>query len=271
MSQFKNVAVKALFIGFILSTILAASCYLRWRSDQASLKRLVQEVVTEGTSPSATMRAMIEYLEAEVGRDRGDAYFLVPALSFMRPTARQIIEGTGGDCAYRSRAYIVLLGLADVEASKLAVYDPSGDSVHAVVRVETERGPYIVDALFGIIHQHGSGEPISERDLADEEILLASVGRAVKSGNNRASRYPFDEYPLSDLRTLNWQKNAPLRASYKALALALGEERARRLPRPYISEEPALMLMLLASSLAAACLAGIGLVSRIGRAPRKLA
>lgn len=203
------------------------------------------------------MKIRVDYIDAEVGRDTGDAYFLVPALSFMRPTARQIIEGTGGDCAYRARAYIVMLGLLDIEASKLAVYNESGESVHAIVRVETERGPFLVDSLFGLVHEDESGGPLPENELADVTVLAASVDRASRGGNKLASHYPLDQYPLNHLRTINWEKNSLMRTIYRSLAYTLGDERTKQLPRPYLSEEPALMVMLLSTFFAAACLCGI--------------
>jgi hypothetical protein len=252
-----NVAVKLLLVGLVLSVLLAAYCFVRWRVDQAVLKQLVQKTVPAGASPSTAMRILVDYIDTEVGRDTGDAYFLVPALSFMRPTARQIIEGTGGDCAYRARAYIVMLGLLDVEASKLAVYNESGESVHAIVRVETERGPFLVDSLFGLVHEDESGGPLPANELANLTVLAGSVNRASQQGNELASHYPLDQYPLNHLRTINWEKSALMRTIYRALAHTLGDEHTKQLPRPYLSEEPALMVMLLATFFAIACLCGI--------------
>ena len=151
----------------------------------------------------------------------------------------------------------MLLARAGGKSSKIAVYDDAGDSVHAIVRVETERGPYLVDVLFDFIHEDAVGGPILEPEFADPRILVTSIERAKNHGMGRAHDYPIQRYPLNHLRSLNWDKNLISEALYILLVAVLGEERADHLPRPYLSEEPALMLMVIATFLAAICGAGI--------------
>jgi len=92
----------------------------------------------------------------------------------------QVVKAGGGDCAHRGRVFTVLLRQHGVNASKLAVYNSGGDPVHAIVEVKTEKGAYVVDPLFDVIHEDESGAPIPLQELQrDPTLLRESITRAV--------------------------------------------------------------------------------------------
>ena len=249
--------------------LLALVCFVLWRSDLSEIRERVGEAVDPAAAPSVRMQQSLAFLRDRVGYGRHDDYFLVPFLRFLKPTALQVLEH-GGDCAYRGRALVVILGQLDVEAGKLALYDASGEAVHAVVRVHTEKGPYLIDPLFNIIHQDERGDPIPLARLEhDPAVLATSVARAAAGGNPRAARYPLDRYGFGDVRTINWNKSGLMRFLYGFVSGLIGKEQADTLPRPYMSEEPALMTMAFAGAGAATSLALLGISSLLRRRRRR--
>jgi hypothetical protein len=206
--------------------------------DRAEIRELVAKVLPQNAPPSVLMRDALRYIERNVPNVYPDEYYLLRAF---KPTALQVLHG-GGDCAYRARALIVMLDLHGVEASKRAVYDASGRPVHAVVEVQTERGSYVVDPLYHIVHEYEDGGPIPRQALRGRATLAASIGHAVEQGNENASTYPIDRYALADTSTINWQKSWIWRATFTVLTTVLSKEDAREVPRPYLSEEPQLMV-----------------------------
>jgi hypothetical protein len=69
------------------------------------------------------------------------------------------------------------------------------------------------------------------------------LDREIRNGNERASLYPRNRYVFTDVRTINWDKLIVTSGAYQGLTLFFGEETIDRLPRPYMSEEPALMVL----------------------------
>jgi hypothetical protein len=171
----------------------------------------------------------------------------------------------GGDCAYRTRAFIVILREFDIRASKFVLYDDNGHPHHAVAGVQTPNGIEYVDLLYNLVHEDETGRALTLEELADRETLNSSVARAVAGGNQRAQRYPVQSYDFEDVRTINWNKTALLKYAYGGLALVLGDETARSIPRPYLSEEPALMVIVLCGGGAMMCLILIGAINRWGK------
>ena len=248
-----RLACLALAGAFVLLALMGTVHSCR---DRARVHELVDDAIAESAAPSVKMRAAVRYIEENVGFGYEDDYYLLPLFRPLRPTALQVLRSKG-DCAYRARALIAVLDTYDVSASKLAVYDDRGESVHAVARVETERGEYIVDMLYNIIHEDDAGAPLPLDDLRDPAVLAGSIARAAKSGNERAAGYPLDEYPLTDTRSINWTRSGAWRAAYGALGAVLGKERVDALPRPYIAEDPPLMV-----AFASGCAAvGLGLLA----------
>lgn len=245
-------------------TLTASYSLYAWQRDLGQIREILSERVDPAAEPDEIIATVRDFFEHEVGYERPDSFFLAPMFSFMRPTALQVIRA-GGDCAYRTRAFVVTLGLYDIEASKIALHDDSGLPVHAVAEVRTDDGWEYIDMLYNIAHRDSTGAPLALDQLERLEVLGASVERAAMAGNERATRYPLAEYNFKDWRTINWEKNALLSMSYDVLVGLMGEERARRFPRPYLSEEPALMVVVLCTGGLAICLILIVGIGRVGR------
>jgi len=227
------------FIGVAtLLLVLAVVAFAHSLQDRVEIRELVAEALSRNAPPSVIMRDAVRYIERNVPAVKPDEYYLLRAL---RPTALQVLHG-GGDCAYRARALIVMLDLYGIKASKRAVYDASGRSVHAVAEVQTERGPYVVDMLYHIVHENEDGGPIPRQALRDRATLAASIEHAVAQGNAYAATYPLDRYALADTRTINWEKSWVWRTAHTLFTMILSEEDVREFPRPYLSEEPQLMV-----------------------------
>lgn len=241
--------------------VLAFVSFVAYRRDSERLRELASSLAPAEGSPSAQMRAVTRYVTEEISPDRSDDWFLLPVFAPLRPTACQIID-EGGDCAYKARAFIVLLDKLGIEASKLCLYDDEGVPQHAVARVSTERGDYVVDLLFGIVFDHDDGSPMAVEEIA--ESLPTVIERERGRGNSRVERYPLETYSYNDVATINWEKGPLWRAAYRGLSLLLGEERVARMPRPYLSEEPALMVIV-ASLAGVVLLLGAGPVARLLR------
>ncbi|MEM8883296.1 MAG: hypothetical protein AAGD14_04440 [Planctomycetota bacterium] len=226
--------------------------YALW--DRASERSELRTIFADaGGTPSERMRAAVKKIEADVDLALPDEYFLLPVFSRLRPTALQVYHG-GGDCAYRARLLIVALDEFDVEASKIAVYTAEDEPIHAIAQVDTERGRYIVDMYFNVVHEDERGDPIPLSDLADPATLRASVQRAVDGGNELARKYPFEKYALGNTRTINWDESWPFRAVYWLGSRVVGEETMRSLPRPRAAEEPQVMVAYAAGGMLATCL-----------------
>jgi hypothetical protein len=84
-------------------------------------------------------------------------------------------------------------------------------------------------------------------ELSNEEVLRESISSAVARGNLRAAEYPLDLYQFNDVRTINWHKNVISETAYKLLVLIIGKKNVDKFPRPYVSEEPALMVVVLST------------------------
>jgi hypothetical protein len=269
----RRAAVATLSSVIALCGATSAVSLVVWQRDLAEVRRIVGTRIDENAPQEEIILAAREFMRDEVGYGRHDAYFLLPIFRFMRPTARQVIRD-GGDCAYRTRAFIVILRQYGIKASKLALYDDAGRSVHAVAEVHTDDGIEYHDLLFNIFHQDAQGRALSLEQLADRDVLRGSVERAIAEGNARAKIYPIDEYDFESPRSINWTKSPALALTYRVIAAAIGEERASRIPRPHISEEPASMVAILCLGTGSACLIVIWGIERKGarsRAPEKSA
>ncbi len=247
-----------LWVTACVGTLLAAVSLWSYRADTNEIRSQIGSSINESTPPSVRMRQALGFMAERVVHGAPKGYYLLPLFESLRPTPLQVMTH-GGDCASRGRAFIAILHAVGVEATKLAMYDETGKSVHAVVRVTTERGPYIVDLLYDIIHEDAQGDPIPLTRLADPAVLADSVKRAVNAGNEWATDYPLDVYGYHEVRTINWEKSALMRAAFRVMAMLVGEGEARSFRRPYLAEEPALMAACAGGAASFACLAILGL------------
>ncbi len=172
-----------------------------------------------------------------------DGYFFHPVFRMLKPTALQVVDA-GGDCAYKARAAIVLLDKLGIHATKLALYDKHGKPQHAVALADTAQGKYVVDLLYGFIFENEDGSPTSLSSLeANPQVLHEALDRFQSAGHPRAALYPVERYTYAKVRTINWHKNGALAFLYGGLTMLLGQDRVDSWPRPYLVEEPALMVI----------------------------
>lgn len=233
-------AIAAMILLAVLD-IAALTVYIR---DTRELAAIAERVTTGAITTSEKMRKLADYVSHEVRPGRPDKYLLLPLFRPLRPTAMQVIQH-GGDCSYKARAFIVLARRLGIAAHKVALHDSKGEPVHAVAVVETERGEYVVDLLYGIVYDNPDGSPIPLSELQRDPDLLANViGERVENGQLRKGQYPLEKYVYSDVKSYNWKQNAFASACYRGLTPLVGAERLDRLPRPYFESEPALLVMI---------------------------
>jgi hypothetical protein len=257
-----------LFASWLAVAMLSAMSvvsYILWQRELRAIRAIVTTRIDGNASPNEIVQGAREFLKYDVGYGSEPDYFMLPMFRFMRPTALQIIRG-GGACAHRTRLFIVILRQFGIESSKRPIYNREGRPVHVVAEVQTEPGPLYVDLLYNIAHIRDDGTPLTLEALAHEDTLRASIESWIAKGSEQAKLYKFDEYQFTDVRTINWEKNAPLRLTYQLLVLVLGERRAKAIPRPYLSEEPALMVIVLCTGTLLVLLLLIWVVSRSGKA-----
>ncbi|WP_339910419.1 hypothetical protein [Symmachiella dynata] len=216
--------------------VVSMAAYFR---DADRLQQVAKQAVNEREPVSQQVVQLVDYVAHDVPRGRPEVYFLSPVFQALKPTACQVID-EGGDCAYKARAFIVLANQLGIESSKLCLHDASGEARHAVARVATERGDYIVDLLFGICYRNEDGTPMSIPYIA--ENLESIIAAEVDSGNELARKYPVQRYPFDDVSTINWKKSDFWKSAYSTLNVVMSEEQIAGLQRPYFSEEPALMV-----------------------------
>ncbi len=206
----------------------------------------MDSLASPALSPTEQVKATMGFFRELPVTNNDHQYFFLPVFGFLRPTARQVVEG-GGDCADRSRLLITLLHIRGIVASKWALYSKDLAPQHAVVEVVTNRGKMVVDPLFGLLfpssdgHYHGMKELKSDSRILIERIQqLQSTG--VEPGAASIHRYPLDRYVYQYARTINWDKNPIMRGFYDCLTWVFGDE-VDKVPRPYVVEQPALMIV----------------------------
>jgi hypothetical protein len=231
-------SILAIALGFQL---ISATYYY---FEQAALANYLSRVANISSPPSEFAKEVVLSLKDKP--DENDSYFLLPVFRPLRPAPWQVLE-KGGDCADRSRLVSALLRLHGIHGSKWALYNDSGESVHAVVEVNVESGKMVVDPLFGIWFPKPGGGYYDIGELKqDSNILKQRIAelraQGVQSGTDRLDFYPIDQYVYTNARTVNWNKNVILRSVYKLLHGVLGES-ADHLSRPAFVEEPPLMVI----------------------------
>jgi len=78
----------------------------KYFADDAVLRHVVD--LEPGLPPSRKVLTLLDYIDKHVARVETTDESFLPGLSFLRPTARQVLE-KGGDCADRSRLLVELL------------------------------------------------------------------------------------------------------------------------------------------------------------------
>jgi hypothetical protein len=225
--------------------ILQIYCLKYYLDERAYLFAYLNRVTSASRPPSEQAKDIVLSLKDKPDQDNV-SYFLCPLFRPLRPTPPQVIEH-GGDCADRSRLVVALLRLHGIHASKWALYNAKGESVHAVVQADTESGQMVVDPLFGLWFPKPQGGYYDIRELKTEPAILAQRINSLKSqglepGADRLETYEWKQYVYSDPRTINWNKSPILEFLYLGLHGIWGEK-VDNLQRPAFVEEPALMVL----------------------------
>jgi len=234
----------------VLLVIACLACVQAWSllvyvDDQRFLESLMNTLARPTLSSSEQVMASLEFFRKLPVVNNDHQYFLLPIFGFLRPTPRQIVEG-GGDCADRSRLLINLLHIRGIEASKWALYSENLIPEHAVVEVMMEKGKMVVDPLFGLVFPDGQGGYHNIHDLrSNSNILRSRLNQlqltGVEFGAVAIEKYPLDRYIYQYARTINWDKNSMMKMLYVGFSLVFGNK-VNEIPRPYIVEQPALMI-----------------------------
>jgi len=231
--------------GLVLLIGLQLFSFLYYVREQRLLTAYFDRVARPSLPPSEQVKAVVLSLKDKPD-DGNNSYFLFPFLRFLRPTPGQVIF-KGGDCADRSRLVIALLARRGIHASKWALYNARGESVHAVVQADVESGKMVADPLFGLWFPKRQDGYYAIRDLKEDPAILLNRLAELRASNARpgAARwdfYPSAQYVYSDARTINWSKSLILKLSYWLLRRVMGQ-RADELARPAFVEEPPLIVI----------------------------
>ena len=246
-SDFDGARLCRYFAGILLAlaTALQIVALSSFYSDQRYLGHLFDRIASPSSEPSSQVKQALAFLRQLPAKESG-SYFLISALSFLRPTARQVAE-QGGDCGDRARLLVRLFSLRGIEASKWALYSNDLRPEHAVMQIITERGPMAVDPLFGLWFPRPGGGYFGIEDLRRDSSLLSERiddlrARGEQPGAGRLEFYPLDTYIYDHARTMNWEKWPGGTMLYAFLFALLGA-RVDRIPRASFLEEPALIVI----------------------------
>jgi hypothetical protein len=215
--------------------------------DQRYLSALMDRIASPSLPPSEQVKLIIAYLRDHPS-NTNDSYLFLPLFGPLRATPRQVAVH-GGDCADRSRLLVVLLGLRGIRGSKWALYSPDDIPDHAVVELDAEQGKMVVDGLFGLWFPRPGGGYYGIQDLRQNprilsERVLELRAKKQRPGTDKLEQYPLMRYVYNAPHSINWEKSALTRLVYRILHKVLGA-RVDDMPRPAISEQPALMLIVL--------------------------
>jgi hypothetical protein len=234
-------ACSGLLLVFVGVQLVALSSY--W-ADQRYLSVLADRTANTVLSPSEQAQNISRFLR-DKSSETNVHYFASPMLGFLRATPRQVAD-YGGDCADRARLMVVLLDLHGIRASKWALYSSDGKPRHAVVELDAESGKMVMDGLFGLSFPKPGGGYYGIADLREDPDILRSRIAALEAqgqrpGTDKLEGYPQILYIYGYARTINWDKSAFLRLTYRVLHPLFGP-RVDALYRPVIVEQPALMV-----------------------------
>jgi hypothetical protein len=253
------------FVGLLVLQGVALYGYFR---DQHGLNVLASQIASPQMPPSQQGKKILEFLRKIPNTDENEGYFLLPPFRVLRATAREVAD-QGGDCADRSRLLVTLLHLRGIRASKWSLYTPSGVPKHAVVEAEVETGKMVFDPLFGLWFPRPGGGYYGIAELrANPQILPQRVAELISRGERPGADglegYPLNQYYYGNARTINWDKSLLMRTMYRGLHSLIGD-RANYIPRTYLAEQPALMIVASAGAFQCGILIVWLLVSRAGK------
>ena len=244
LSQGSGRPRRPVLVALLLCVVVDGALLTKYLADDAVLRNVVE--LDPGLPPSRKVLTLLDYIDKNVERRETTDESFLPGLSFLRPTARQVLE-KGGDCADRSRLLIELLKREGVHASKVALHDRQGVPQHAVVqaRIEDDDRSMVVDALFGVSFPNERGGYYSAWDIREDESILEERLRELGPTQPFTREYPLDRYTYAAPRTINWNKSWGTQQLYWMLYGIIGP-RVDTLPRPAIVGDPVLLTLTVA-------------------------
>jgi hypothetical protein len=160
---------------------------------------------------------------------------IVEASSPVHVSARTALTGgtdSIGPCGGLSRALIVLLKRAGVNARKAQIYDEEGRPQHTVVEVKLGGCWRVVDPTYSMVWRRPSdGELATAEDIAGDRELFE---RVLETNPD----YPTHLYTYGKLHHLHWDRVPGLRALRDFLQPRIGDEGVRAIETPYLYERP---------------------------------
>ena len=257
---------RAVLAAVVLCVAVDGALLAKYFADDAVLRNVVE--LDPGLPPSRKVLTLLEYIDDNVARVETTDESFLPGLSFLRPTARQVLE-KGGDCADRSRLLIELLKREGVYASKVALHDRQGVPQHAVVQVQVEDDDQsmVVDALFGMYFPNGRGGYYSVWDIRDDESILSDRLRELGPTQPFTQEYPLERYTYAAPRSINWNKSFGMQLLYRILYRIMGS-RVDDLPRPPIVGDPVLLTLAFAVLVQLTGALGLSIAGRRSRLRR---
>jgi hypothetical protein len=162
---------------------------------------------------------------------------LVGALEARSPlnvSARTALTGGvdhSGPCGGLSRALIVLLRRAGIEARKIQLYDSAGNAQHTAVEVRLADRWRALDPTYSLFWRRDDGELATIDDLARDVALFATA-------RDRSDDYPLELYTYRNVHHLHWEKLPGPARIHRRIRSVIGDDRARAVPTPYIYERP---------------------------------
>lgn len=229
----------------VMCVLLQATALVKYLEDQAYLRGLMSQIASPSLPPSQQAEAISRYLAYKPDESL-DSYFLLPIFRPLRPSAREVAD-QGGDCADRSRLMVVVLELRNIQATKWALYTPSGEPKHAVVELRSEAGKMVIDPLYDMWFPKPTGGFYDIDDLRRDSSILRDRVLALRAESAtritpRIDWYPLDRYIYKNARSINWDKSIVMRGAYRVLHALLGH-RIDDVWRPEFTSQPALMII----------------------------
>ena len=220
-------------------TILSGAAYINWSLSNLVLRRQALDVTQATTTPSGAIIALNNWVYSHRGFAKNKSYFIVKALG---PTPVQVLQ-SGGDCSDKSRLLSAMLYQVGISSGLVMIYPCANCSpIHTVVEAEYEKGRMIVDPIWNIDYPAADGHYYGARELARTSLGRERLRRlkAESIPSAKIIAMPETEATFDYARSINWNKNAALRAGAAALR-SIGVDPALML-RPRILEDPELMI-----------------------------
>jgi hypothetical protein len=219
--------------------VLSGTICVDWSRENVILRRQAREVTKGSPSRSDAIIALNHWVYGHEGFAKNHNYFLLEPLG---PTPLQILH-SGGDCSDKSRLLSALLYQIGISSGLVMIYPcATCGPIHTVVEANYDNGRMVVDPIWNVDYPAGGGKYYGVRELAGTDLGRDRVMqlRAQSSPTDKIALMPDTEATFDYAVSLNWNKNAVLRAS--AAMLRRMNVEPGLLLRPRIMEDPKLAM-----------------------------